>query len=391
MVSPLAPLGRGVGGEGAAETIPWEFYFGGMFGLLLGLVLRLMGAQSPDEVWHEGLRALVRSAVWFLAFASLEWVRWPPRSLTLAIGAGVLALLLHLLIAPGIGYPSLAIPLWTAVALGLNSVSIAPNPLLSPRRVILALTVPLAICVPIIYFLAILSPVTSSAGMISLAQAHGQLFLEDRAREPRAQQIKEPPLQFIRFRILELLNAAAREDPGNARVPVLQAQWYREMWRINPREKQWGVDGLECAAQALKLDPHGREPLLVEAQLRQEFARKLAPSVTTGIALGLAFPIWERSMPQERTAILKKTSEEAQTQYRLAAEAFTKLAALDPAAAGPHFLAAECWFRAGAMDRMLAEAEKASAVDEQVRWPGHRLTDPQREQVRRWLAVGRPR
>ena len=41
--------------------------------LLLGLVLRLYGgAWTEEDVWNEGVRALIRSGVWFVAFAALE-------------------------------------------------------------------------------------------------------------------------------------------------------------------------------------------------------------------------------------------------------------------------------------------------------------------------------
>lgn len=385
------PLSRDVPkDESFVQVLPWEFYFGGMFGLLLGMLLRLMGTQSADEIWYEGIRAVIRSAVWFVAFAVLERIPWSRRALTAGIGLGVLAMLLYFLVAPGICYPSLAFLLWTVMALGLNSVSIAPNPLISPRRVLLALVVPVVICLPISYFFVVLSPITSSAGNISLAQARGQLFLEDRKRNPKEREILEPPLQFIRFRILELLNAAAREDPGNARIPVMQAEWYREMWYYQPSEQKWGENGLQCATRARELDPHGQEPLAAEAQLRRKFASRLAPSRTSGLALGLPFTVWLKSVERLLPAVPKK-EEQARTQYVLAAEAFTEMATLDPTAAPPHFWAADCWYRAGDRAKMQMEARKALDLDEQGGRPAYRLSDPQREQVRYWLAgAGQP-
>lgn len=367
------------------EPLPWEFYFGGMFGLLLGMLLRLMGPQSELDIWHEGLQALVRSGVWFIAFAILEGVPWSPRVITRALAAGILLMLLHLLIVPGIGYSSLAIPMWVMMALALNSVSIAPNRLISPRRVGLALAVPVAVCVPLLYLLAVLSPITSSAGYYNLAYSNGQQFRADLARKPEERKNLAPPLQHIRLAILRPLEVAARDDPGNARIPLMLAQWNRQMWFYLPFDEMRGGKGLNYVAQAQQLDPHGQEAFLVEAQLRRLFASRLAPWNTGSMSMGLPFDIWLSEFKNVKR--VKEMGKESLTQSGLAAKAFTELAALDPTAPLWHYQAAESRCLAGDQPRMVEEARKALDLDEQTKSPSRRLTDPQREQIRHWLAT----
>ncbi len=397
--------------EQTKESLPWEFYLGGMLGLLLGLLLRLMGAQ-PQEIWDEGMRALVRSAVWFGAFAVLEGVPWSGRSLTWASGLGVLALLLHWLAAPGIGYPSLAIPLWVAMALALNSVSASPNLWISPRRVGLALAVPVAVSVPLIYFLAVLSPTTSAAGNINLAVARGKVLLHDRTLDPKDRKLSVPrALNFIHARVLRPLAVAERDDPGNVQIPLLQARWYREMWLVDSLKEYWKKEwgDLALAAQnrvlrARQLDPHGQEPYWSDADLHQGFAGRMMPWSPLRMVLGAPFEAWLATFKatkenDRKTAIqvgrppppsLAELEKQARIEWRKSAEACRELAELDPTAPLPRYRAAECLCLAGDREEMLQEARKALELDErnqQVRLSLRHLTDPQREQIRFWLSL----
>jgi len=73
-------------------TIGWEYYLGGMFGVLLGFVLR--ASQLPaGALIDEALTAGVRSMAWFAAFGLLERVAWTDRERVAALAAGVAACL----------------------------------------------------------------------------------------------------------------------------------------------------------------------------------------------------------------------------------------------------------------------------------------------------------
>ena len=101
----------------------WEFYLGGIGGLLLGFVVRAMG-QTPDGVLVEGAMAAVRSLIWLMVFALVYALPWSGRGKVLALAGGVTALLLNLLVSGGINFPSVAQPLWVMVALTLNALPI---------------------------------------------------------------------------------------------------------------------------------------------------------------------------------------------------------------------------------------------------------------------------
>src|SRR5207245_10902093 len=87
------------------STIGWEYYLGGMFGVLLGFVLRasrLPAGDLPDEAIGAG----VRSMAWFAAFGLLERVAWTDRERVVGLVGGAVACLLCLLVSDGIGFPS---------------------------------------------------------------------------------------------------------------------------------------------------------------------------------------------------------------------------------------------------------------------------------------------
>jgi hypothetical protein len=95
-------------------------YLGGMVGLLLAFLLRAWSLPSTDEIVLEAAAAAGRSLVWFAAFAVLLSVPWSAPALVLALTAGVAACLLNLTVSGGIGFPSVAQPLWIFVALVLS-------------------------------------------------------------------------------------------------------------------------------------------------------------------------------------------------------------------------------------------------------------------------------
>src|SRR5262249_53119535 len=96
------------------QRTPWEFYLGGMAGLILGFFL-VVWHLSVDEMLVAVLPSLIRSLVWFPAFALFLNIRWTGPSRTLALVAGIAVLLLNLCISGGIGLPAVATSLWTVI------------------------------------------------------------------------------------------------------------------------------------------------------------------------------------------------------------------------------------------------------------------------------------
>src|SRR5262249_35043781 len=107
-------------GNGIRNGMPWEFYLGGMAGLILGFVVQAWH-QPVDAIIVEGAKAGVRSLIWFPAFALFMSVPWSGPTRVLALLAGVAVLLLNLCVSDGISVPAVAIPLWVLIALVVAS------------------------------------------------------------------------------------------------------------------------------------------------------------------------------------------------------------------------------------------------------------------------------
>src|SRR5207244_3996727 len=73
-----------------------EFYVGGLAGLALGFVLWAFGEQNAAVISWYAILAVARAGVWLASFALLQNIPWTGRSRTVAISAGVLALLFNL-------------------------------------------------------------------------------------------------------------------------------------------------------------------------------------------------------------------------------------------------------------------------------------------------------
>ncbi|MBO0700408.1 MAG: hypothetical protein J2P46_18570, partial [Zavarzinella sp.] len=98
----------------AAEEPPvagprWEFYFGGVAGLLLGFLWTFgeTPAEAPaGEVFKLGAAAVFRAILWFTAFALLESIRPAPRDLGRAALGGVAFVLAFGLFSNAPGRPT---------------------------------------------------------------------------------------------------------------------------------------------------------------------------------------------------------------------------------------------------------------------------------------------
>ncbi len=149
----------------------WEFYEGGMIGLLLGFLVRTVPG-SPDIVLPEAVAAIVRSLVWFAAFALLQGIRWRGATWVLACAAGVAVLLMHLMVADGISVPGVAQPLWLLAALALNGLPESPRP---TRERLLGYVAPLALsgAAALLCGMQVFQPVTTARAAERRALAPG--------------------------------------------------------------------------------------------------------------------------------------------------------------------------------------------------------------------------
>src|SRR5262249_37805548 len=121
---PLPSVGEGAGGV-RGRDVRWEYYLGGMLAAILSFVLRA-SSVGPNEVMTEAFGAGLRSIVWFLAFALFERLAWSPGEYVGSLLVGVVALLLALLVWPGLLAPAVASLLF--VAIGLILAVVQPQP-----------------------------------------------------------------------------------------------------------------------------------------------------------------------------------------------------------------------------------------------------------------------
>jgi len=367
-------------GGGGAEPPPvrWEFYLGGVFGLLLGFVLRV-NAASPSTILAETWTAALRAVVWFAAYGLFERVIWSERGRALALTAGVAALLLNLCVSGGIMFSSVAGPLWVAVALALNARSLQPSLWLSRSGFAAILPVPILGALVLGYGTYVLYPILAGDGLLHEALRFVAAYRIN-ANKPTAQRgaaIRNAPDDYLRKHVITLLEEAVRLTPDDARLHVQLAWWYGNVWDLNMQRTTFSNPKLAELAiahgeRAIRLDPQGGQGYLVCYQLRMLFGTRNDDVADRG-----------RNRDPLRVGELKEV---ARQQYRQAAEVMESQLPNDPAEAKLRYLLARAWFKAGDTEKGRKQAEEAQRLDEAVVSPTRKLTDRQRKQVRDWLS-----
>jgi hypothetical protein len=346
--------------EDEGQETRWEFYEGGLIGLLIGFVFRALPLPA-EAIPAEAVSAGVRAVIWFAAFALIHGIRWSGATRVLACTAGVAALLLHLGVAGGISVPGVAQPLWIMAALALNGLREQPLPI---GRQLLGRVLPLALAaaVALLCALQLFLPVTAGAAADRTALAMGQKYIDvgsgvsQSLPDGKAERIANPGRALML--IVGQLEEAVSADPGDARYWADLANWYGTLAETT-RNEEYRQRGLKYARKAQELDPQGEAGYLVESRLDLIAARR-APS-PQGRSQALL------DAPTPLRAIVRSHPYDARLNYRLA---------VTLAQAGRH-------------DESKTYAARALDLDRLAVSPQRRLTDPQREQARR-LAVAAP-
>jgi hypothetical protein len=380
--SEVPPVANALGSPDA-PPLRWEFYVGGMFGLLLGFVLRA-NSLPPDEIIAETKAAALRAVVWFAAFGLLERIPWSTRGRALALITGVAGLLINLCVSDGISFPSVAGPLWVAVALALNAVDLRPVAWLSRSGAAMILPLPILVGVVLGYGTYILYPVLSSDSLLREAN-YAVDFFHAEARKPPAQRaplIRSDPESYLRKKVVAPLEQAVRLTPDDVRLRTQLAWWYGSVWELNRQKTE--VSDVKIAERAIghgmiatRLDPDGSLGYMVQYQLRMRFGGLNESKAKDG--------------PNRDPLFINEKEQEAKKQYRMAAEVLGPFVEKnDPTDAKLHYALAAAWFRAGENQKGREQAERALHLDEGVRLPTRKLTDPQRKQVLEWLSSAAP-
>jgi O-antigen ligase len=377
-----------------APSLRWEYYVGGMIGILLGFVLRAGDQPSTELVW-EAVAAGIRAVVWFGAFGLLELVPWTAWNRLLALSAGVAALLLNLCVSGGIGVPSVANPFWVAVALGCGLLPIVtPTPAAQTAwvgrpvsRVLEVVPLPVFLALALAYFTYILEPVTSAMARVRDAMDNGKdLLVQLKEKKGRA---TRDPIGALRKQVIRPLEEAARLDRENARIRALLAGWYGRLWGLEqmsgraetPQTVDVMKEAIRQARRAQELDPHGREGYLAEYQVSdlhfgsvlEARAKDLSERATKEADKGNAENYRNRAENFRRGA---------KVQYRNAAKALLDYEPNDPTDPVLHYLIAVALAKAGEAEPAQQQARTALDFDSlQGIHSTRRLTDRQREEL----------
>jgi tetratricopeptide (TPR) repeat protein len=406
----------------------WEFYLGGMFGLVLGLLLRAAGL-APQQILSEGVAAGARCLIWFPAFAlfyrSAASGPWLPLGLT----AGVAALLLDLMTTGGISFPALAQPLWIVIALALNSLGPPAAAGVQVRHVLSAI-IPLPVCAALAvdFFILIFIPVSSCQSNLNQARrlyADHRQWREQRDRDRAVARLRAPfrrfdvqllnliatppqgefPANFLRWAVVPMLGwspinpaetlgyleavermrtinrrliEATESDPADAYARAELAIWYGE---FGETEFEAFAAAVEEFRQALQLDPLGRPGLRAEYQVHRWIARHAEAEARREQTRESPTP--DKGADQQKK--IAGPREQIKVQYAGAARALENLILRMPRSAVLRFRLAETLLLLDDRPAALRQAREALKLDQQADWPGNRLSDAQREQIDKWL------
>jgi O-antigen ligase len=356
------------GTDDEPEGTRWEFYEGGMAGLLVGFVFRALRLDSPEAIPAEAVAAGVRAVVWFAAFALLSGIRWGGPTRVLACTAGVAALLLHLAFAGGMSVAGVVQPLLIMAALALNGLPEKPLPI---GRQFVGRVLPLALATAAVLLCALqlVLPLMAGASASRSALASGQKYLDVRSGvtrsldEGKTERLRHHPAKVVAD-IIEELEKAVEEDPANAAYWVDLANWYTELYALAVarsadeagRYDEYRRRALEWALAAQKRDPLGVGGYLAESRLHQITVRRAATvKLEADAATYVAVPL---------SKLVEHRPNDAQLHYQLAVACFAER--VPRTVLGRH------------------HAERALELDRQAPTPQRRLSDAQRRQAERF-------
>jgi O-antigen ligase len=389
-------------------TQPWEYYLGGMAGLILGFVYWAWQQTSPDVILLQGLYiAAPRSVLWFPAFALFFHLPWSGPWKTLALTGGVIALLLNLTVSGGISFPSVAQPLWVLAALALNTLPEQPIDVPSWDRIVRLAPIPIAGGLCLAYLLLVQQPVSDAAAALRELQLprkeyrggtpeqvfHSLKGAMERAKMQQALaatlycpsqplptalgcgafekgtlwlelDAKSRCYEILKEEVIPPLVRAVNSDRGDSSLRAELAQWYGELAIMFPGARIKGlpegprVAALKEAQHAIDIDPNGKHGYLAIYQLTLQLAERLTD---------------------------ERRRKDRQTLLDTASRALADLVSQDPTDARLRFQMAELLRKAGKVRESRLECQEAERLDEAAGEAGRTLSDRQRTQVRQWL------
>ena len=327
-----------------ARRESWPFYSGGAAGLVLAFLLRAGDTSAGGvDIGFELKLFLGVAVVGGVAFWLCQRHAWTGTSRTVALLAGLAALLFNFLVSGGISQPSVAVPFWVVAGLVLGSGDRQPQHVTKPWLEWFA-PLPLMLLLTAAYLFLGFLPVFLADSSISDAR-NGIQELRKSVRGPQ---------EHIRTRILQPLEDASREDPGNSATLLDMTNWNMELARLNPESERYRRKALQHLSRAKLLDPVNKDVYRTEAG----FHRVLA-----------------ELRPAEKWDHLKTT-----------ALALQEVARLDPTEAANFFELFKAWEAVSDVEKARQTATKALELHRQSTFSLRQLTNPQLKQVEAFLA-----
>lgn len=375
------------------ESVNWEFYLGGMLGLVLAFILRA-GTLSPEDVQSEAIVAGLRAVCWFAAFALYEGVGWTVEEHLGALVTGATAMFLCLLIHPGIGFPSVAVYLWVAFALILATVSPKPAEWLSRQIAVGLITAPAFVALAFGYFAFFFYPAAASAAALRRAQLAGLIFRGEIDKASQERSFRDP-MEFVRHRMIEPAEHALKEDPDNVQLLTHLADCYGLLWQMAPQVDQFLKSSLDRALQARRVNPEGFQGYQIEDELRRRFALLVLREADRLEKEKQKDKEKEKGKdkaakptpPQNEVAIAQRIvqlRQDGRKQFGFAADLLEKYIPKDPNDPRLRYAIASALFGAGRESEGRTFAEQARKLDAAAK-PPRNLPDQQREQIEKWL------
>jgi hypothetical protein len=420
---PLRPpdvnSGQGQGQRIGGRT-PWEFYLGGMSGLILGFALMFStsdlvfppNTSASDRIFMFLYRyhaSLLRSIIWFPAFALFLSVRLTDSIRVKALIAGLAVLCLNLCVSDGISIPAVALPLWICTALVMatcDARTVRSHPRLEQAGQFGLLLGVLPILISglfvLIYCLTYWEPTIQGARLVRRAMTAGGEYAQTIYAQPdalaipenRAREIRTKPITFITQHILGPLKKAAEANPDDMRYVLQQADWYRVIWqhsRGGGRRDAVQLEALDLMAKVLINDPLNRENWLAQARLELIIAETLqldswyatqAVSWPWGPFFNLQLP------PQPIEAVVRilnlRAAKAAQTAWSDRANALAEAVKLGPTQLLVRYDLVVAYRFAGQEKSAKDQARELLRLDRAVH-RSRRLPIAQHKQVQQWL------
>jgi hypothetical protein len=297
----------------------------------------------------------------------------------LALTSGIIALLVNLCVSGGIGFPSVAGPLWVAVALALNAAALEPARWLSRAGAAMIVPLPIFIGLFLGYGLYILYPVLDSDKLVRDA-LQAVAYYQNEKNKPLSERsggIRDHPNVFIKKGVIDRLNQARQLTPDDARIYVQLAWGTNILWGLSQRkslrELPIAENAIRYGITATQLDPRGAAGYLVQYQIRLNYAQ-INQALAEELRKSHGDPV-----------VINEREYTAREQYKLAAKTLEDYLPNDPYDAVLHYELWHAWSKAGDKEKGREHAKEALELDEVVAMPARKLTDSQHIQLDKWL------